>query len=85
MKEMQHKGYDLFNEVVDSNVRNWNRTVTMHNMCADGNQASVRGYIEQLDQKSRLGCVVLLTAIKRDGIQKVKETVIKEHQEEEAL
>lgn len=70
-----YKGYQLFSDVENKLLRDWNRAVTLHNMCSDGNKDLLKGYISHLDKNSITGCFVLTTSLRKKGYDAVKKSI----------
>lgn len=70
--ETHYKELPLFNDITDSGHRAWNRLNIITNLKEDGRPHDAAKYLEKLNKADQLAVGLLLIAIKKKGIEKVK-------------
>lgn len=70
--ENYYKEHSLFNNISNVSHRAWNRLMTVTNLHDQGRNGEARGYLDKLDSEGRASIGLLVLAIKKKGLEKVK-------------
>lgn len=70
--------FNYFNEIETTSLRIFNLVVTFSNLKSDFGDEVAKAYVENLSQVERKQMFLVLAAIKKDGVEAVRKSIVKD-------